>query len=412
MLLDVLQCNASGDDVLGRTYDLKSAYKQMAISPNSLSFAYVVVFNPASRKPEIFQLLAAPFGATRSVYSFLRVIHSVWFIGVKALGIVWSHFFDDFVTFCRSVHSNNTAQTVDLLFKLLGWKYAEHGDKATNFASQLGALGVVINLEDARKGMVTFSNTDKRRTELVETITDLLERGLMTVLEAQRLRGRMQFMDGQIFGRLGRLCMRAVTEHAFAKGSMRLAQHTADAMRRFVTFLEHAGPRQLHLDSGLVWYIFTDACYEPNSPSWPCGLGGVLVDLLAVKTAFFSVCLSVDQMKRLGSDHKKTIIFEAELLALVLAFAIWKHKLMAQSLIYKATAKSLVGFLLKLEMATSSSPWYSRVPTPSNIADDPSRGDCALLLSEGVMQIDPTGELQQVMEVLNEVTDMVGVSVR
>eukprot|EP00435_Cladocopium_sp_Y103_P009876 s4862_g2.t1 len=61
MLLDVLQCNATDDDVVGRTYDLKSAYKQMAVAHTSLNFAYVVVFNPESRKPEIFQLLAAPF---------------------------------------------------------------------------------------------------------------------------------------------------------------------------------------------------------------------------------------------------------------------------------------------------------------------------------------------------------------
>eukprot|EP00435_Cladocopium_sp_Y103_P031237 s2858_g7.t2 len=77
MLLEVLQHNDSASDVLGRTYDLKSAYKQMAIAPESLPFASVVVFNPEKGKPEIYQLLAAPFGATKSVYSCLRVIHSV-----------------------------------------------------------------------------------------------------------------------------------------------------------------------------------------------------------------------------------------------------------------------------------------------------------------------------------------------
>eukprot|EP00435_Cladocopium_sp_Y103_P015320 s4862_g3.t1 len=188
----------------------------------------------------------------------------------------------------------------------------------------------MINLEDARKGQITFSNTDKRKTELVNTINDILDKGRMTMLEAQKLRGRMQFMDGQLFGRLGTLCMRAVTEHAFSKGCMRLAQPTVEAMRRFVTFLEHAGPRQLHLNSGAVWYIYTDACYEPTDLVWTCGLGGVLVDPMGTKVAFFSVNLSEEQMRRLGADHKRTIIFEAELLALVVAFAIWKDKLTAQ----------------------------------------------------------------------------------
>ena len=69
LLLQFLQLQSS-QKVVGRTYDLKSAYKQLAIAQESLTFAFVVVFNPTSRKPEAFQLLAAPFGATRSVYSF------------------------------------------------------------------------------------------------------------------------------------------------------------------------------------------------------------------------------------------------------------------------------------------------------------------------------------------------------
>ena len=71
LLLQILQ-TGSFPELLGRTFDLKSAYKQMGIAPDSLQFAYVVVFNPIERRPEVFQLLAAPFGATRSVYSFLE----------------------------------------------------------------------------------------------------------------------------------------------------------------------------------------------------------------------------------------------------------------------------------------------------------------------------------------------------
>ena len=81
VLLQFLQMR-SGQKVVGRKYDLKSAYKQLAIAEESLVFAFVAVFNPELRRPEAFQLLAAPFGATRGVYSFLRIIHSVWYIGV------------------------------------------------------------------------------------------------------------------------------------------------------------------------------------------------------------------------------------------------------------------------------------------------------------------------------------------
>ena len=418
MLLQALQSGES-NNISGRTYDLKSAYKQLAISCESLQFAYVVVFNPKSRKAEVLQLLAALFGATRSVYLFLRVIHSVWYIGVCALQIPWSHIFDDFVVFCRDEQIVNTGQTVELLFKLLGWKFAETGDKAIGVAKVFTALGVEISLSKAMTGEVEFVNTEKRKTELTETISNILEKGTLTVTEAQKLRGRMQFMDGQIFGRLGRLCMRAVTDHAFTKRSTKLSEDIQAALKRFLVFLEHSGPRRLHLNSHRVWFLFTDACYEPGSKNWQCGLGGVLVNHHGAPRFHFSCCLSTEHMKLLGNDKKKTIIFEAELLALILAFAVWQRHLVAVPLIgfvdnnsardvaisgsgRNAVAVLLVDFLLKLEMSVCASPWYARVPTPSNIADEPSRGVERLLELMGSQKVDPSHELNQIMEVLGE----------
>ena len=69
------------------------------MSEQALPFAYVAVFNPHTNRPEVYQLLAAPFGATRSVYAFLRASHALWFTGAKGLKLMWSCFFDDYVVF-------------------------------------------------------------------------------------------------------------------------------------------------------------------------------------------------------------------------------------------------------------------------------------------------------------------------
>ena len=424
MLLEVLKHNKNVQ-LKGRSFDLKSAYKQLAISKGSLSCAFVAVFNPKKRRAELFQLLAAPFGATRSVYSFLRISNAIWYIGVKALSIIWSCFFDDYVSFCREEHVNNTGVAVELLFKLLGWKFAEEGDKAESFATEFGALGIRIILDESTTGVVKFTNTTKRSEELMSTIDAILSKGSMTLVEAQRLRGRMQFMDGQLFGRLGKLCMREVTNHTLTPGVTRLCKRTSDALRRFAIFLEHAEPRKLHLSSDTVWYIYTDACFEPTSIDWKCGLGGVLVNPLGQIEAFFSVSLTDDQMKLLGYGEKKTIIFEAELLAMVVAFAEWRDLIAARSLLCfidnnsardvaisgsgrNATANFLVESLLKLEMATSTTPWYSRVPTPSNIADGPSRGEILDLVAGGVKNVCVQKTLAEILVVLTEAADKRG----
>ena len=164
--------------------------------------------------------------------------------------------------------------------------------------------------------MVQLSS-EKRARELSSTIQSILDNGSMTVLEAQKLRGRMQFAEGQMFGRLGGLCMRAVTQHAFPFKTKKLESSTISALKRFQIFLEHSKPRVLKLTSDNVWKIFTDACYEPGSAEWICGLGGVLVDPLGHVVEFFSDQLSAEQISMLGASFKKTIIFEAELLALV-----------------------------------------------------------------------------------------------
>ena len=189
--------------------------------------------------------------------------------------IMWSVFFDDYVVFSQESHVNNTETTVELLFKLLGWKFAVDGDKATCFDDEFSALGVRINLVDAHLGRINFINTEKRIRELSDAIGDIIKKGRMTVLESQKLRGRMQFADGQVFGRLGKLCMKAITNHAFKSRGDKLEKHTVDALRRFTIFLNYAKPRSLELASDSVWTIYTDACCEPHRENWVCGLGGV-----------------------------------------------------------------------------------------------------------------------------------------
>ena len=397
----------------------KSAYKQLAIAESSLQFAFVAIYNPYKKRAELYQLLAAPFGATRSVYSFLRISHAIWFTGVRALKIMWSVFFDDYVVFSQKLHVKNTEATVELLFRLLGWKFAEEGEKATCFGDDFSALGVRLNLENANLGKVSFINTEKRITELTSAIEDIIRKGRMTVLESQKLRGRMQFADGQVFGRLGKLCMKAITQHAFKGRGDKLEKPTVDALRRFVIFLNHAEPRSLELASDSVWTIYTDACYEPQRTNWVCGLGGVLVNPLGEKVAFFSMELSTEQRRALGAEFKKTIIFEAELLAMVLAFSVWRSIIGSSSVICfvdnnsardvaisgcgrNCVASILVEFLLKLEMATNVTPWYTRVPTPSNIADDPSRGVVQYLIESGAECKIPETELQDIIKILLE----------
>ena len=124
-------------------------------------------------------------------------------------------------------------------------------------------------------------------------------------------------------------------------------------------------------------------------------------------------------MNTLGGQFKSTTIFEAELLALVLAISIWSNIIRSTSVIAfidnnarrdvaisgagrNVVANSLVEFLLKLEMTANVTRWYSRVPSPSNISDEPSRGELEALIEQRVDRVSASSELSDIFVVLRE----------
>ena len=67
---------------------------------------------------KVFAMRALPFGASRSVYGFLRVSHSPWWLGCKALSVAWSKLFDDPITFARKQETELVSVAALQFFKL------------------------------------------------------------------------------------------------------------------------------------------------------------------------------------------------------------------------------------------------------------------------------------------------------
>eukprot|EP00435_Cladocopium_sp_Y103_P018570 s3790_g4.t1 len=392
---------AGSRSLLGKTFDLKSAYRQLGIHPSSLSFSYIVCFDPVARRPAIFQMLAVPFGGSRSVYSFLRIVRVIWWMACRCLSVMWTNFYDDFVTFSWCNDASRTAASIELFFDLLGWQFARDGDKAQAFGPNFGALGIQIDISNFELGYVEFSNTEKRKAELQDLVSHILDSGELSHADALKLRGRLQFADGQLFGRIGKLCLKEITSHAFQADSSKIGSRLKTLLKMFSHYIQDGSPRRISGVTSECFYIFTDACYEPDSPEWVCGLGGIIYDSTGKAIQAFSLQLSDEQIAALGGSSKKTIIFEAELLALIVAFSLWKNILRntpvvffvdnnsARDVAISANSRSkliagLVEQLLQAEEFSACFCWFTRVPSPSNPADEPSRNDCNELIRIGV----------------------------
>jgi len=388
---------------VGKTIDLSAAYRQLGVAPGSRWVSFIAVYDPTSRTPKIFAMRALPFGASRSVYSFLRVAHSLWWLGCVALKLPWTNFFDDFITLERSEESASVEVVTKQFFRLLGWAVSE-GEKDLPFSEKFKALGIEIDLADWSSGVARFANTCKRTAELVSTIKNALESRTLPHQAALALRGRMQFAHAQLWGRASKLCLNAVTAHAYSGDGPEINGHLVSCLELFVQSLEESRPREISLWWDVPYFLFTDASFEPTDAGWPCGIGGVLVGPSGEQISAISFCLDMSDLERLGYPSRSTVIFEAELLALIVCFKIWrKHLRHRPCVMYidnnatrdvsisgrasTAPASELVAELLMLEDRNCTNTWFARVPSASNIADGPSRNDLAEITAECVSAV-------------------------
>ena len=221
-------------------------------------------------------------------------------------------------------------------------------------------------------------------------VLNVLQSGSLHHAAALKLRGKLQFVNGQLFGRLGRMCLTEITKHAYEALTDRMDRKCRSALVRFLERLEKNAGRVIMHISADPWFIFTDASYEPaQSGGSVCGVGGVLIDHLGKPVSCFSSNLPSCLKQALGEGSSVQIILEAEMLAVIVALVLWQKKIegrpvvfyvdnnSARDIIISGCARSAIPsksleVFLALEEECCVTSWIARVPSPSNPADEPS----------------------------------------
>ena len=406
------ECGRSSD-LLSKTYDLSAAYRQIPVRAEHLKFAYVSVYCPSTGKPVIYRLLSMPFGATHSVFAFLRLSKQIYSLAVRGLGIPLTNFYDDFILCSTPPLAANTASCMELLLDLTGWIYAKTGSKATEFGPLCQALGVQIDLIGSPGRVLKLGNTESRVKELLSQIDSILAAGHLTHGEALQLRGRLGFTESFVTGRCGSWVLRLLIEHAYhGKGTQ-----VPDSIRMALLFMKsrlvNCPPRSVSDRDRPRFTIFCDAAYEGGLG----GIGAVLLDESGNCISWFggqvdkTVC---DRISRNG--HKKTIIFELEMLAVCLAFDSWKDKVRGSNLVIFTDnegvkhclvrgncqdnfAFQILHSFLEMEFSNDAELWIARVPSEANIADYPSRlADHPFLTCDCLFTLDVNEAIKAVLD--------------
>ena len=310
-----------------KTDDLKSAYRQIPIKEDHLKYGYFCILNCENDTVEIYRSRTFPFGATHSVFSFLRLARMIHCRAAKGAKLITTNFHNDFILTSAPPLQDSVRNCMELIFLFTGWEYAKEGKKASCFAQVWNALGVSFDLKDSMDGILKVQNTEPRVAELVSFLEAVMERRSLNRHESQKLRGRLGFADYILHGRLGALILKRVIDHVYGHSSK-----IDDAMVAVFDLvkqrLETAGPKRVDVGTVNEWFLFIEASYEMDRGEG--GLGGVLVDSHGKCKGWFSVKLDRDTCVLLGAGCKETVIYELELLGACLATSLWS-KLLASA---------------------------------------------------------------------------------
>eukprot|EP00434_Breviolum_minutum_P016188 symbB.v1.2.014264.t1/scaffold1033.1/size247163/2 len=311
-----------GAKVVSKTVDLKSAYKQYAISPTSRKRAVVSLKSPADGKAYGFVCKVLPFGASVAVVAFNRISRLLWRILTEA-GIVCSAYFDDFPIIDHSDTADGASSTIRAVLAMLGVACSE--DKDVGFSESTQMLGVVLETSSASKGFVEIRNKPDRVEALVAAIDSVLQVGMIRKSEVPRLFGRLQFAEHQIFGRVGMLAMADLRElEKSASVFWKLDDTAISAFRNLRWRLKQSVPRTLRVKDGeKPLIIFTDgACEFSDDGRYEATVGGILYSSDGTSECFGGkVDGGLVSSWRSDKDH---VIGLVELYAVVLARSHWR----------------------------------------------------------------------------------------
>ena len=417
-LMKGLRDNGRSSQLLGRALDLASAYRQLAVAEDSYDVAFLSIFNPNTKEAALYQQVALPFGSVTAVNAFIRRSRFLQWTASHCLKLPMSCYFDDFVIFSPPELANNSQSTLSLMLDILGWAFDKEGPKSDNFSARVSALGVVFNLDPTKDCRLEVHNTDKRLSEAVAALDVILQSGKLSKKDALSLRGRLAFCDAFIFGRLGRVSLQNITHHAYASPFLtELNDSMVQSLGILRDRMKTAKPRCLDLNLLNTFVLMTDAAFDPSKGA---GLGAVLVSPTGSVVCWFGIQLSLKSLSSLLGKDRQTVIGEMETLAVAVSLMLWGPSVASSKLLIYidnegsrfslikgySTAPAITRICALASNALDSyciMPWFSRVPSLSNLADLPSRD-----VGHKLLPISLESSHESVAEVVEECLQFVG----
>lgn len=389
---------------VGRSLDLKSAYRQLGTHIESRWCTVVAVFNPETRRCSLFPAIAILFGSISAVYGFNRTARALWWLGAKYLQLIWFSFYDDYPMLDNKATARIAHLAAQKLFAILGFEVAMEERKNKPFEFEFATLGAQFDLRKMSQGQAILKNTEKRINDNVAIIGGILKAGSFSRASCHSLKGKLQYAEAQCMGRIACSSARILGEViAGTRPCNPIDRTTRDVLAWFSRRLQHSKPKQLlsKADKRSV-ILFTDAASEGQLHT----CGGILHDEASGTKEFFSLEIEPRLIVEWRSTGIVQIITHAEVYPVWIARITWSHIFhgrrtlmfvdnegarhsLIRGFMDSASGDPMIQSVMHAQCDQNSSDWVARVPSPSNPSDGVSRLDCTWALQRGYQQVFP-----------------------
>jgi hypothetical protein len=236
--------------------------------------------------------------------------------------------------------------------------------------------------------------TEERKEELQAEINECLQKKRLTPGHAAKLKGKLLYAASQLWGKIGRAFLRALSERQYTKRYREIVDKALElSLKEWNRLLDTAPRRKLlpEAGTGVEALAFTDG-YAPDERKGERGLpqvgGVVFVKGGAVPPMYFSAVLGQDLIDTWLP--RKNQIAMVELFAPALALLLAKDRLRGKRVLFFVDSECVEGALVKgyssredmselvgkfwhEAAAMKMNVYIDRVSTDGNPADGPSR---------------------------------------
>ena len=243
--------------ISGWVLDERKAYRQIAIRPDHRRWSVIALRQPCSGRTAFFVMIGHSFGLVSSVYNYNRRSAAITDILRRIFGVAAFNFYDDKYGF-------EPKSTVESAFqcaqKVHWWLGAQFDAKKLQLSSAPTILGVTYDLEGMR-----LLIKQKRKEEILDEIESIMSSGILPPGQAGKLRGKLMFGASQLWGKVGRAFLRALSERQYSSfSSVKVNSAINRSLNEWKFLLESGPPRPIDLvEKKLVdAVIFTDGSFS------------------------------------------------------------------------------------------------------------------------------------------------------